>query len=201
MCFRASAFGVRPSKTSAKYPCKWRAESCRATSPAGADEHKYIGHSHADRKYCTPEIKDAADNASSRACSYFTRYSSTVASDATIPTIDSKMCLSFSALGTPPLRKMNWEIAVVFAGYPSNNPSIARYFASFVLKRTPSMSRTIADATLPSICNLTTELSGRPRPPLCIGEHAIHCEHDAATIRPGPLQRVVSRHWLVRTRA
>src|SRR5258706_7818569 len=43
-------------------------------------------------------------------------------------------------------------------------------------------------------CCLTTELSGRPQPPLRIGEHAIHCEHDAPTIFHGPLQRVVRRH-------
>lgn len=38
---------------------------------------------------------------------------------------------------------------------------------------------------------LTTELSGRTPPPLRIGEHAFHCEHDAPTVRHGPLQRVV----------
>src|SRR5690349_6189265 len=149
MRFRASSFGVRPSKTSAKQLSRLRAESWRATSLAGADEHKYNGHSQLDRNSSTPATNGAADNAPSRECSYFTRYSSTASSDATIPTIDSRMYLSFSALGTPPLRKMNSEISVVFAGYLSNSPSIARYFASFVLRRTPSMSRTIADATLP----------------------------------------------------
>jgi hypothetical protein len=41
---------------------------------------------------------------------------------------------------------------------------------------------------------LTTELSGRPPLPLRIGEHAIHCKHDAPTMIQGPLQRVVSSH-------
>ena len=44
-------------------------------------------------------------------------------------------------------------------------------------------------------CCLTTELSGRPPPPLHIGEHAIRCEHDAPTIIHGPLQLVVRSHY------
>jgi len=43
-------------------------------------------------------------------------------------------------------------------------------------------------------CNLTTQLSGRPRPPLRAAEHAIHCEDGAATMNHGPLKRVVSSH-------
>src|SRR5258706_9520339 len=39
---------------------------------------------------------------------------------------------------------------------------------------------------------LTAELSGRPPPPLRIGEHAIHCEHDAPTMIHGPFQRIAS---------
>jgi hypothetical protein len=48
-------------------------------------------------------------------------------------------------------------------------------------------------------CVLTTELSGRPRPPLRIGEHAIYYEHDAPTTIHGPLQRVVRRHHVPRS--
>src|SRR5882724_8123990 len=44
--------------------------------------------------------------------------------------------------------------------------------------------------TTPSRCLLTSELSGRPPPPLRIGEHAIHCEHDAPTMIHGPFQRI-----------
>src|SRR5438270_321119 len=40
-------------------------------------------------------------------------------------------------------------------------------------------------------CPLTTQLSGRPRPPLRAAEHAIHCEDGAPTLNHGPLQRVV----------
>src|SRR5437667_2501888 len=49
-------------------------------------------------------------------------------------------------------------------------------------------------------CCLTTELSGRPQPPLRIGEHAIHCEHDAPAMIHGPLQRVVRQHVILRRR-
>src|SRR5437879_470925 len=46
---------------------------------------------------------------------------------------------------------------------------------------------------------LTTELSGRPLPPLRTGERAIHGEHGAPTLLYGPLQRVV-RPQLARMR-
>lgn len=39
--------------------------------------------------------------------------------------------------------------------------------------------RDLSDARVHVECYLTTELSGGPPPPLCIGEHAIHREHDA----------------------
>ena len=41
---------------------------------------------------------------------------------------------------------------------------------------------------------LTTQLSGRPPPPLRAAEHAIHCEDGAPTMNHGPLKRVVSHH-------
>src|SRR5947199_109539 len=53
-----------------------------------------------------------------------------------------------------------------------------------------------ARASWPLRC-LTIELSGRPPPPLRIGEHAIHCEHDAPTMTHGLLQRVVRQHSLL----
>src|SRR5258705_13757861 len=42
--------------------------------------------------------------------------------------------------------------------------------------------------------HLTIELSGRPPPPLRIGEHAIHCEHDVPTMNHGSLQLVGRQH-------
>src|SRR6266852_9752119 len=48
----------------------------------------------------------------------------------------------------------------------------------------------------PEVCGLarglTTQLNGRPRPPLRTGEHTIHCEN--GLMSRGPLQRVVSLH-------
>ena len=44
------------------------------------------------------------------------------------------------------------------------------------------------------ICCLTTELSGLAWHPFRAGEHAIHCEHGAATLFTGPLQRVFRQH-------
>jgi hypothetical protein len=41
---------------------------------------------------------------------------------------------------------------------------------------------------------LTIELSGRARRPFRAGERAIHCEHGAARLTAGPLQRVVRLH-------
>jgi hypothetical protein len=35
------------------------------------------------------------------------------------------------------------------------------------------------------------------QPPLRIGEHAIHCEHDAPATNHGPLQRVVRPHAFI----
>src|SRR5207253_8096718 len=70
---------------------------------------------------------------------------------------------------------------------------IGRSFDRVVLKRhTSSIYTLYAYRKAPALCvGLTTKLSGRPRSPLSIGEHAIHCEHDAPTMIHGPLQRVV----------
>jgi len=43
-------------------------------------------------------------------------------------------------------------------------------------------------------CALTMEFSGRPLLPLRTGERAVHCEHGAATMHHGPLERLVRQH-------
>src|SRR5258706_6995808 len=52
--------------------------------------------------------------------------------------------------------------------------------------RVLNRSKMTASSTLVFGC-LTTELSGRPRPPLRIGEHVLHCEHYAPTMIHGLL--------------
>jgi len=42
--------------------------------------------------------------------------------------------------------------------------------------------------------HLTIEFSGRPLLPLRTGERATHCEHGAATMYHGPLERLVRQH-------
>lgn len=58
-----------------------------------------------------------------------------------------------------------------------------------VLERHPASIYTMYAYRKPrALRGLTTELSGRPLAPLRIGEHAIHCEHDAPATIHGPLQ-------------
>ena len=72
---------------------------------------------------------------------------------------------------------------------------IGRSLDRVVLERHTLIVYTLyAYRNLPRCVGLTTELSGRPQPPLRIGEHAIHCEHDGPTMIRGPLQRVVRCH-------
>ncbi len=53
-----------------------------------------------------------------------------------------------------------------------------------------SSSKWLLDTVLMSV-HLTIELSGRARYRFRTGERAIYCEHRAATMPHGPLQRVV----------
>jgi hypothetical protein len=48
----------------------------------------------------------------------------------------------------------------------------------------------MANSATVCTCRLTTELSGRYETPFRTGEHAIYCEHGAATMTAGPLERI-----------
>src|SRR5438128_5826517 len=88
--------------------------------------------------------------------------------------------------------------AAASRGPCEETPPTARTSWSFAAPDT-WLCRVSCDADLTGMTigiALTTQLSGRPPPPLRTGEHAIHREHGAPTMQLGPLQRVV--RWLNR---